>query len=244
MVDKHTAFKEGLAAYALDALDAREIPSLEVHLRTCKSCTADLAAYRRVTGGLLSALPPKAPPAAIKRNLQLQLAHERRSTIQPSKWSWGRFAVAAAFVLLIGLSLLSLLQVNALRQEQADLDARSTAVQTAIAMLAYPGTQVVSFDQNGVAGSLLVDKQRNLLAVFAWHLPPTPVAKVYQIWLVDPQGNRTSGGFIAPEAGYPFSMTVIQSPAPLAGFTSMGITLEPQGGSPGPTGPKVVGVSF
>ncbi len=244
MVENHTAIKESLAAYALDALEGREIPALEAHIRTCKSCTADLAAYRGIANGLLTALPPKAPPAGIRRNLQRRTAQEKRSAARASKWSWPQFAVAGAFVLLIGLSLLSLFQVNALRQQQAEMDARSTTAQTAIAMLAYPGTQVVSFNANGVEGSLLVDKQRNLLGVFAWHLPPTPATKVYQIWLLDPQGNRTSGGFITPEAGYPFAMTVIQPTAPLAGFTSIGITLEPQGGSPAPTGPKVLGVGF
>lgn len=244
MVDKHAAIKENLAAYALDALDAREVGALEAHVRTCKSCTADLAAYQRITSGLLGALPPQAPPAALKHRLQRRLVRETRSTASATSRTFGRLALAGAFVLLIGLNLLSLLQVNSLRQAQAEQESRSTTAQTAIAMLAYPGTQVVTFDQNGVAGSLLVDKQRNLLAVFAWHLPPTPAAKVYQVWLVDPQGDRTSGGFLTPEAGYPFATTVISAPAPLAGFTSLGVTLEPKGGSAGPTGPKILGVSF
>lgn len=244
MTDKHTAFKEDLASYALDALDAREIPALEAHLRTCKSCTADLQAYRRITAGLLEAVPPQSPPAALRRKLQQRLTRESHAEKPRWKWSFGQLAFAGALVLLIGLNLVSLLQVNSLGRAQAELDARSTTAQTAIAMLAYPGTQVVTFDQNGVAGSLLVDKQRSLLAVFAWHLPPTSGPQVYQVWLIDPQGNRTSGGFLTPEAGYPFAMTVIQSPAPLAGFTSLGVTIEPQGGSPAPTGPKVLGVSF
>lgn len=244
MVDKHTALKENLSAYALGALDANDVPALEAHLRTCKSCTADLAAYRQITDGLLAALPPHSPPAGLKKRIQQRLAREAGSSSSRAMWSFGRIAFGAAFVLLLGLNALSLLQLNSIRQAQAEQDARSTTAQTAIAMLAYPGTQVVAFDQNGIAGSLLVDKQRNLLAVFAWHLPPTPSAKVYQLWLVDPQGNRTSGGFLVPETGYPFATTVIQSPAPLSGFTSLGVTVEPQGGSPEPTGPKVFGVSF
>lgn len=179
MADKHTAIKENLAAYALGALDAGEVAALEGHLSTCKSCAADLAAYRRITGGLLAVLPPQTPPAAVKRKIQQRLAHENRSRAWAwgSSWSFGRIAIAAALALLIGLNLLSLMQANSIRQEQAEQDARNIAQQTAIAMLAYPGTQVVSFDQNGIAGSLLVDKQRNLLGVFAWHLPPTPAGR-------------------------------------------------------------------
>lgn len=244
MVDKHTTFKENLAAYALDSLEAGEIAALEAHLRTCKSCTADLAAYRQITDDLIVAIPPQVPPSGLRRRLQQRLAREARPAPSRRGWSFGQFGLAAAMVLLIGLSTISLLQVNSLRRAQAEQDAHSTTAQIAIAMLAYPGTQTVSFNENGVAGSLLVDKQRNLLALFAWHLPPTPTAKVYQIWLIDPQGNRTSGGFLAPETGYPFTMTVIDAPAPLAGFTSLGVTLEPAGGSPSPTGTRVFSVSF
>ena len=244
MSDEHTAIKENLAAYALDALDQSEVPALEAHLRTCDSCTADLAAYRRLTGGLLQALPPQAPPASLRRKLQQRVGAQTRAPRAPWSWSFSRVAVAGVIAVLLALNVFSVLQVTSIRREQAEQDARSTTVQTAIAMLAYPGTQSVSFDQNGVAGSLLVDKQRNLLGLFAWHLPPAPESKVYQIWLIDPQGNRTSGGFLVPETGYPFAMTVIQPSAPLTGFTSFGVTLEPQGGSAGPTGPKVFGASF
>ncbi len=242
-MDKHTALKENLAAYALGALDANEVGALEAHLRTCKSCTADLAAYGQVASGLLNAVPPRTPPPALRRRLRQRLSQERHPAAR-GQWSFGRLAVAAAVVALIALNIVSLLQVNAMRQEQAEQIARTTAAQTAIAMLAYPGTQMLPFDENGVAGSLLVDKQRNLLAVFAWHLPPTPSARVYQVWLVDSQGNRTSAGFLTSEAGYPFSMTVIQPAAPIATFTSIGVTLEPAGGSPSPTGPRVLNVTF
>ena len=64
------------------------------------------------------------------------------------------------------------------------------------------------------------------------------------MWLIDPKGDRTSGGFITPETGYPFVMAVVSSPQPLTGFTGIGVTLEPFGGSPKPTGPKILRVDF
>lgn len=244
-MDKHTEYKEDLAAYALGALDDNRVVALQAHVRSCKSCAADLAAYSRITGGLLHAIPPKAPPAALRRRLQQRLRQEQRSASQARRqWSWGQLAVAAAVMALIALNVVSLWQVNQVRRDLAEQEARTTAAQTAIAMLAYPGTQMQPFDQNGIAGSLLVDKQRNLLAVFAWNLPPTSVASVYQVWLVDAQGNRTSGGFLTSEVGYPFAMAVIQPTGPLSNFNSVGVTIEPLGGSPGPTGPKVFSVSF
>lgn len=244
MTIRHSVFKENLAAYALEALDAGEVPALEAHLRTCDSCQADLKAYRVLSAGLLSALPPHAPPAAVRQRLQKQARPPARPQVRGLSWSFSQFAVAAAVAALVGLNLLSVLQLNAVRQQQSEQESRDTSEQTAIAMLAYPGTQTIAFDQNGVAGSLLVDKQRGLLAVFAWHLTPAPRGKTYQVWLIDTKGDRTSGGFLVPEEGYPFVTAVIKSPAPLSEFTGFGVTTEPIGGSRQPTTPRIFGADF
>ncbi len=244
MNDPHLTFQEDLSAFVLGALDANETAALETHLQTCEACRAELADYQRVSAGLLSALPPQAPRPALKRILQKRLASITKSTRPQFKLSWSQVAIAGAFVLLLALNVISILQVYALKQQQAELSSQHYSAQTAIAMLAYPGTQPVSFDQNGISGSLLVDRNRNLLAVFAWHLPPAPAGKTYQMWLIDAKGDRTSGGFLVPEDGQPFVMAVIASPGPLAGFTGLGITLEPSGGSPKLTGPKILSVGF
>ena len=244
MTDNHLIYKENLAAYALGALDVEEASALEAHLRTCDSCRAELADYQRISTGLLSALPPQSPPAAIKRNLQKTLQSRVKSTRPQMKWSLNRMAVAAAFVLLIGVNIISVYEIYSLKQEQTELDGQYGSQQSAIAMLAYPSTQTFGFEQSGISGSLLVDKKRDLLAVFAWNLPPPPAGKVYQMWLIDPKEDRTSGGLLAPEARQPFVMSVIKSPQPLTGFVGLGITLEPAGGSLKPTGPRVLRVDF
>ncbi len=244
MADNHLVYKENLAAYALGALDAEEVSALEAHLRTCDSCRAELADYQRLSTGLLSAFPPQAPRPALRRNLQNLLQNQAKSARPQGRWSLNRMAAVAAFVLLIGLNLVSVFQVYTLKQEQTELDGQYGSQQSAIAMLAYPTTQTIAFDQAGVSGSLLVDKKRNLLAVFAWNLPPAPAGKTYQMWLIDPKEDRTSGGFLIPEGGQPFVMSVIKSPQPLAGFTGLGVTLEPLGGSPKPTGARVLHVNF
>ena len=244
MTDNHLIYKENLAAYAMGALDAGETSALEAHLRTCDSCRAELAEYQRISAGLLSALPPQAPRASLKKNLQRTLQSQVASTRPQMKWSLNRWAVAAAVVLLIGLNIISIFEVYSLKQEQTELDGQYGSQQSAIAMLAYPSTQTFAFDQSGVSGSLLVDKKRNLLAVFAWNLPPAPAGKTYQMWLIDPKEDRTSGGFLVPENTQPFVMAVIKSPQPLIGFVGLGITLEPLGGSPKPTGPRVLRVDF
>ncbi len=114
------------------------------------------------------------PSAAVRRTLQKRLAEHAPRTRPQFNWSFGRLALGAALAALVGLNLLTVSQVYSLRREQAELLEQRTSEQTAIAMLAYPTTKTLAFEQNGISGSVLVDKQRNLLAVFAWNLYPRP----------------------------------------------------------------------
>jgi anti-sigma-K factor RskA len=244
MDENHSIFQENLAAYALGSLDPEEAALLDAHLTTCESCRAELAEYQNVGSGLMAALPPRPPAARVRRALQKRLAGEARRTRPQFNWALGQLAVAGLLLALVGLNLLTVYQVYRLQREQAELLGQHTSEQTAIAMLAYPSTKTLTFNENGVSGSLLVDKQRNLVAVFAWNLATPPSGKTYQMWLIDPQGDRTSGGLISPEADYPFVMAVVQSPQPLTNFVGLGITVEPAGGSVKPTGPRVLRVDF
>jgi anti-sigma-K factor RskA len=244
MDDKHLALQENLAAYALGALDAEETAALEAHLQTCETCRAELAGYQDVSTGLLAALPTRPPRSNVRRNLQRSIAGQSSRARHGFSWSTSQVVFAGLLAALVGLNLLTISQVYSLRREQSELIAQGTSNQTAIAMLAYPTTRTLAFNENGVSGSVLVDKQRNMVAVFAWNLPIAPAGKTYQMWLIDPQGDRTSGGFLIPDTDYPFVMSVVRSPEPLSDFVGLGITVEPTGGSPKPTGQRIMHVDF
>jgi anti-sigma-K factor RskA len=240
----HTTFQENLAAYALGALDPQEAAALERHLKTCEPCRLELATYERVGAGLLTALPPHAPRPAVKRGLQKRLAGitsrpRPQLNLSPAQW-----LVSGLLAALVVLNALLVSQVYTLRQEQAEIAAQHKSDQTALAMLAYPSTRSLAFDQNGVVGSLLVDEQRNLVGVFAWNLPQPTGGQTYEVWLIDKQGQRTRAGFLVPEAGYPFVSTVVWSPQPLSNYTGIGVTVEPTGGSAQPTGRRILRVDF
>lgn len=88
------------------------------------------------------------------------------------------------------------------------------------------GLLVISLD--GMHGTMVVDQ-----------LPVLGEAEQYQLWLIQ-DGERTSGGvFSVDTQGY--KSLYIDSPEPLASYSAFGITVEPAGGSPGPTGEKVLG---
>jgi len=93
---------------------------------------------------------------------------------------------------------------------------------------AAPGaTGTIVISMAGESGTLVVDG-----------LPSLDEAHQYQLWLIR-DGQRTSGGvFSVNPEGY--GSLWISFPANLTSYDAFGITIEPAGGSPGPTGDKVM----
>jgi anti-sigma-K factor RskA len=88
------------------------------------------------------------------------------------------------------------------------------------------GLIVASMD--GLHGTLVVD-----------NLPVLDKNHAYQLWLIK-DGQRTSGGvFSVGPDGY--GALWVTAPKPLLDYPNFGVTIEPAGGSPGPTGEKVLG---
>jgi anti-sigma-K factor RskA len=87
---------------------------------------------------------------------------------------------------------------------------------------------VIVMSNDGNFGTLIVDG-----------LPALDSARQYQLWLIN-EGKRTSGGvFSVMDNGY--GVLIVNSSKPLSTYQNFGITIEPFGGSSGPTGDKVLG---
>ncbi len=244
----HNLYRENLAAYALGTLNENETRQLEEHLESCMECQTELTDYMAVSNGLLAALPPQEPHPGLRKKLEARLPDNRKTSLTSSSWSlprvsFGQVAIAVTFVLLLALNFYSALQMRHIQRQQAELVQRLDAEQSAIAMLAYPGTQKISFNE-GIAGSLLLNAEANSAVLFTWELPELSDDKTYQIWLIDAQGNRVSGGLFtaSPEQEYTSIQVIVSSP--LKDFVGLGVTIEPWGGSPGPTGLNVLKVNF
>jgi len=252
MSDEHCLqYRENLAAYALGTLDAEEVPALESHLKNCKECQSELADYQSVTMGLLQSTPPQTPPPELRRNLIARLPSQRNRTPNLlanmfGHFSLGQVATAMVVVILLGLNIFSNVQIRDLQRQQSALAERLSNEQAAIAMLAYPDTQTlnISADIQGLAGSMLVDRDKSTAVLVLWNLPQIEPGQTYQIWLIDAGGNRTSGGLFTPVDNQGFTTATILSPVPIGQFVGLGVTIEPGGGSEGPTGPRILAVDF
>lgn len=242
--NEHTPFIENIPAYAIGALDAGEVAALETHLQTCASCRTELAEYSGLSESLLTAVPPRPPSAALRKRLQRQLPGAKAPARPHLTWSFGSMAMGGAVILLLIMNVYSIAQVRSLQLAQTQLTRQYQTGQTVLSMLSYPATQRLAISSDSVVGSLLLDKDRNIVALIVWNMPQLQDDKTYQIWLVAPNGDRVSAGIFRPDGDQKYTTEIAFPEQSLANFTGIGVTVEPAGGSVQPTGERVLKVDF
>jgi anti-sigma-K factor RskA len=223
-----------IPGYALNCLDQDDELLVAEHLARCATCRAELKEYQAVAEDLPLAMATSQPPARLRENI---LQQARRSKAEAQKlsplpqrrrlWSAPAFSfLSLVIVLLLGASnLLLWSRLNAVERQAQDSLRTVTLEATSFSPQAT-GLLVISVD--GQHGTLVVDR-----------LPVLDESHEYQLWL-SKDGQRVSGGiFSVDEDGY--GAKWIHADDPLASFTQFGVTIEPAGGSPGPTGDKVLG---
>ncbi len=260
-MNEHPIRDEDLDLYALGVLEGAERQALESHLAFCLGCAQKLADARGRIAILGLAAPSAKAPASVKERLleQIREARERSGAAigemkpqrQPasrtglSRWTAILLPIAAVLAIAAFLlwnanrrldSQLASLRASMQLEEQQLQDARDmagliTAQDTITVQLAPQpampqGTAHVIY--NAKMGMLMYEGQ----------IPPAPAAKSYQLWLVPASGNPISCGVFNPVGGESdhWMMKLSKGIEPKA----FAVTLEPSGGMPQPTGPKVL----
>jgi anti-sigma-K factor RskA len=246
MNEKCQPFRDLIPAYALAALDPHEIRLLEAHLTACPDCRAELEDYRAIGDGLLLAVPPQSPPPRVRARLIARLASTRASKVRPSWRAWPIWQLAGglALAVLLVLNVSTITQLQTLQSQQMTLVEQLRTSQSALALVAYHEGRTLDLTGKQGTGTLILNSELNTGALFAWGLVPLDSAHTYQIWLIQPDGHRVSGGLFRPEPGQPFVSAIVSPLLPFSAFTGLGITVEPRGGSPAPTSPRVLGAEF
>lgn len=241
--------------YALGALDGEEKRAFEMHVRACAACAAELAAARERVAVLGLAVPPVAPPPSAKEALMRRARAERPpvavSAAARRRFGWLTPVFAAAAVIFATLAgwlwtrdQHDMQQIHALESQLEIAQTRSMEIANAAAdtdrILGAPGTIHVALAQQpgGPAGraGVLCNPRLGMVAA-AVQLAPAPADKSYQLWLVPASGAPVSlGVFSAAESTATLSAHIPQGIVPKA----FAVTVEPRGGMPQPTGPKVL----
>jgi anti-sigma-K factor RskA len=226
-----------IPAYALNCLDGEETAQVVEHLQRCQECQAELRAYQSVVDQLPLAVLQVEPSQQIKHALLARVEQVPSPEEKPSVWVRFKngFKVATPAWGLASLALVAVLLFSnlALWRQVSQLQANPGA--TALRVVNLAGTDfapdasgIIVISQDGEHGTLVVDD-----------LPDLSSEQQYQLWLIQ-DGQRTDGGVFSVKAGG-YAAKVIYAPLPLADYNAFGVTIEPAGGSPGPTGEKVLG---
>jgi hypothetical protein len=134
-------------------------------------------------------------------------------------------------------------QVARLTDEREALARRVTEQQQALLTLVGGNVRVVALSGRppaaGATGSLRFTPDSTVALFEARDLPPLPPSQAYQLWLIYPDGTRDSGAvFSVPPTGETTLVVVAQQP--LGSYARFGVSIEPAGGSPAPTGPPAL----
>jgi anti-sigma-K factor RskA len=225
-----------LPAYALDSLDSDEASRVKEHLSSCLICRNESNAFQTAADQLSFVAPAAVPSPDLKDRLMQRVQASRpqpRAPVQPPARSWlerllPAWSFASLFFIfaLAGFNLFLWQRLN--QMEFATSPSRMRAVPLSASDPNSRATGYVLISADGDSGALVVDG-----------LPPLDKSQQYQLWLTR-NGERVSGAvFSTDEKNY--GGTRIKAPGSLLQYSSAGITIEPAGGSPQPTGTKVMG---
>ena len=239
----HETLRENLPAYALGVLDAEETGALKAHLATCDTCPRELAEYQAAATPLLS-VQARAPRSGLRRDLVARIRPRSRAASAPRRWSFGPALTAAALAAVLLLSGVSFMQTRALNAKLAELSAELAAGQTALGLVASPGTHTVSSEDQVATGSLMMNASTKAAVLVLTGLPELQAGQTYQIWLVAPDGSRVSGGLFEPAPGDTVTVASVGHAESIYDYNGVGVTVEPECGSEWPTGQRVFLVEY
>jgi len=253
-------FLDLIPAYALDALDPGELADFEALLAQDAEAKRLLVEYEAVAAALAFEAPARPAPDHLEANLRQRLA--ARYAAPEAGWTaagprpaqrptWQQIvlplATTLAAVLVLAVGVLAVLR-NASRSgglvtgeaERAYLLLDSRADASRFSLEAGEVTDRVSGELVAAA-----DGAQAVIAVSG--LPSLTPEQTFQLWLRGADETVQSGGlFRASGAAMTYVMVPLQGRR-LADLASVGVSLEPAGGSPyadKPSGPRVFLIPF
>jgi len=255
----HPFREEDFELYALGALDADEKRAVESHLSACSACVEMLAQAQGRVARLAFAAPSVEPSPRVRERLLAQIhavpenpaaapasGEAQRPATHISRW-WSAVLVPAG----VALALLAIV----LWREDARLDRQLDAQRAAIAQMQKQldeareiSTLIEAGDTMRVSLASMPGMPQGAARVFFnsqmgklmcdGAIAPAPKNMTYQLWLVPKNGAPISAGFFDATAGkYGSWMAAVPKGVVPIVFA---VTIEPAGGMPHPTGPKVL----
>jgi anti-sigma-K factor RskA len=252
----HPIRAEEFELFALDIFPGEESASIQAHIDSCPECARKLAEARGRIALLALAAPEQNPPTVVKQRLLEKVRAEKSSTIAPvqvrktrppAPW-WNTIWASAAVALAIATVFLWISargldqQLQQIRQTTQNYREQTERAQALVNVLAAQDTVTVKLDATPAmpkAWGYVKYNPRMGMMCYTADLPEPPPDKVYQMWAVPVTGNPVSAGVFTPAAAHNGHMPMAKVPTGMD-CKWFCVTVEPKGGKPAPTGPKVL----
>ena len=251
--------EELLPFYALDALSDEERELVEAYLAEHPEVRAQINGLQSAAQALPYGVTPVEPERRIKDALMARVAVSQRSSIseqkqasRPREKRWANlfpaFSFAVAMVAVIWAVILNI-QLSQLRQQVSALGealvTQSNSLEQINAKLPQtPVSAVVTISLKGTDarpqahGELIADPKSASAVMVVTGLGQLEAGKTYQVWLIDAGGPKSAGLLTVDANGQ--AVLIVTSDTAIGSFNALGISVEPKGGSPQPTGDIVV----
>ena len=247
-----------LPFYALDALTDEEREQVEAYLRAHPAARAQIEELTRTASalpyGLMTVEPSPRTKKALMARVAVEAGERAPKASQPSRrvmrfesifqaLSLGAAIVAILWAVMLNIQLTRLQDQVSLLGDA--LVAQSNSLQEINSKLSQPTTSpVVTVSLSGTTarphahGQLIANPNSNSAVLVIAGLGPLEVGKTYQVWLIDGGGPQSAGLLTVDANGQ--GMLIVTSELTIGSFQSLGISVEPEGGSDQPTGDIVV----
>lgn len=239
-----------IPAYALGAVDAEERAAVEALLATDAEARQLLAEYQVITDHLSLMTPARRAPDHLQSDLRRRLAAQRAAqTDVPAPVAvaarsrlpqrlWLPLSAAAAVALVVAALLL-------LRGGQPPADPGEQLFAQIVAQADARQIPIAASANQTATGELALTADGTQAVIRVAQLPVITAEQTFQLWLIDEDGAR-SGGLLQFANAQDTHYIILPLEKPAQDYTAFGLSIEPTGGSPdpsGPSGPIVFGVS-
>jgi anti-sigma-K factor RskA len=221
------------AAYALDALEGKDLEAFEEHLAHCAECRENVATFQRVASELAYDVEAPEPPAGLRGRILDQAAAERPRVVSLPRRRWA-FPVAATAAVAAGVAAIALAFWAAdLSQQVDDLEAQQHRANEALIALIDPSAS--HFALEGAEGVLVVDDESGAGKLVISGLASAPSEKTYEAWVIEDNQAVPAGLFSGGD-----DQTVVPLATPVPEGAIVAVTVEQAGGVDAPTQQPII----
>jgi anti-sigma-K factor RskA len=255
----HPISEQDLELLALGVVAGEDCQPFRAHLASCAECSRHFAEAQGRLALFALAAPPQEPPTTAKQRLleKIHATLERPSgsalVARPAARWWNTVWVPAAAVLAVATILLWIndhrldYQLRQMRQTEQTFQTQMQHEQALVSFFSAQDTQAVSLAPKPTvpkdAWARVRYNSRLGMICYTGDLPAPPPNKEYQMWIVPMVGNPISAGAFMPASFSGGHMCMARMPSGIS-CKAFGVTIEPMGGMPHPTGPVVLASAF